>query len=171
MGFFDIFKKKYRSKIYELEIQDIKLGNEINTLTRKLQDHIAELKEILRSADFESKNAKLSEIQNNLILLKTKQEHLKEDLEKITAIELENKETISLNDQDTLEDKYQQVEALGKAIDELFDLTTANPSTMELRNIYDNIILNRMRNIILSINQMQRDDVTLEETYRKLEII
>jgi len=167
--FYSLFQRK--SKIYAIELDDLKINKAMFNLIGEVEDNIKELSRVIRQDNIGSKDAKLSELENNFMRLKGKVDSLREDVERIISLEIQNKDYITIHDDGYLADKAGRLESMSLELDELIDLIMTRPSMSDLKAHLLNDIYARVNNIIAFVNNVINDDKHLQESYSKLEIL
>jgi hypothetical protein len=157
-----------RNTIYGVELRDIDLSKEIFGLMLKVEGNLNGLKEALRKENPLFKNAKIAELENNFLMLKSKVEALRTDVKMIMDIEVQNKDYIMINDEGYLEDKYERLTLMSSVLDELIDLMIAKPSAIELRRDLIEYVYGKVNILVDAVNNIINDDKHLESTYSKL---
>jgi len=161
-----LFKKK--STIYQIELDDIKINDQITQLIVRAENNLSQLDDLIKKREVINKDYQLSELENSFQNMKSKVDVLKTDLQRILDIEIYNKDYITVHDEGFLEDKFARLNAVSEALDDLIGLMTSKPPLSELRdsllaNIYDKI-----NAIITSIRNIINDDKHLEDIYAKI---
>ena len=163
-----LFGKK-KSFIYGLEEKDIAISREIMDLLSRVQSNLNELRTFIDANDITSINASLSELRNKFILLKSKAEAILVDVQSIMNKEIQLKNSILLNDEEYLQDKYQNLNSMVQELDSLIEIIGARPSTEELRNEYMGFMFGKLNSIIDSANKIINDDRELEHVYASID--
>lgn len=170
MSLLSLFQPK-KSQIYELEQSDIHVNKQIFDLISKIEQRLAELNTIIKDNDLALKNAKIAELENIFLHLKSKLDSLLEDVKRIMDIEMKNKDYVIINDDAYIQDKYVRLQSMSSTIDELLELFIQHPAASELKNDLLEFISRRVNMLIDSITSIANDDSHLEPTYKKIEAL
>lgn len=170
MGLSDLFRKP-KSSIYSIERRDIEINKDVFALMNKAEANLKELRDAVREGNLSWKDAKLAELENNFLLLKSKVETLRGDLKMIIDLEVQNKDYVTIHDDAYLEDKYNRLSTMNDVLDELVDLLGARPGLSELRKELIDYIYGKINLLIDAINNIINDDRHLESVYSKLDYL
>lgn len=166
MNFFkQLFEKK--PKLHTLQISSMEINRALFDLIVKTEKILDELKAFLDDGNVSLKEAKLAELENALINMKSKIDSLRLDVQRVLDIELKHKDYILLNDDFYLRDKLYRVDTMSQVIEELIDLIGEKPAVNELKEMM-NYIYGRMNTLVDSVNNIASDDKRLEEVYSRL---
>ncbi len=168
MGILKFFEKKPR--IYEIEQKDIAINKEIFSLIARIEQNLNLLKEAINKGDIAYKDAKLAELENNFLLLRSKIDSVKKDISDIMNIEVAQREYLTLNDDVHLQDKLNRLELIGDALDELIQIMSERPVFEELKGLSDTIY-SKINLIIDAINYIINDDRYLENVYARIQYL
>lgn len=169
MDILNLFRK--RSKIYAIELDDIKLNREIFNLVLKAENHLNELSKVINNDDVSSKDAKLSELENSFLHIKSKVDSLRADIDRILSLEIKNKDYITIHDDGYLDDKGMRLRTMSEALEDMIDLINNRPSIQDLKRSLLNEIYARVNFLIDNLNVIIQDDRYLQGTYEKLESV
>ena len=161
-----LFKKK-DPELYTIQSNSIVVNKELFELIVKTEKLLDDLKRYLDEDNVALKEAKLAELENALINMKSKADALRLDVQRILDIELKHKDYILLNDDFYLKDKLARLDTMSQVIEELSDLISEKPAVNELKEML-NYIYGRMNSLVDSINNIASDDKRLEEVYSRL---
>ncbi len=171
MGIFSFVGKSKGSRIYSIEKKDVALNKEIFSLMLRVEDNLKELKDAVRDKNVIIKDAKLAELENSFLLLKSKVDSLLSDVKMIMDIEVQNKDYISIHDDAYLEDKYNRLNQMGDVLDELVDLMREKPASDALKGDLLAYIFGRVNILVDAVNNIINDDRYLEGLYSKIEYL
>jgi len=163
--------RRPKPKIFEIEHSDIALNSQMFDLVSKIESNLSKLAIVLKDNDIASKNAKLAELENSFLSLKSKVDTLLLDVRKIMSIEIQNKDFILVNDDAYLGDKQERLDKMSNVLDELLELFAQRPAASELKADILQSIYQRINILIDSINNVVNDDKSLENTYSKIELL
>lgn len=163
--------KRPKPKIFEIEHSDIALNSQMFDLVSKLEANLSKLAVVLKDNDVAGKNAKLAELENNFLSLKSKVDTLLGDVRKIMSIEVQNKDFILVNDDAFLRDKQERLVRMSEVLDELLELFSERPAASELKADILQSMYQRIDVLVDSINNIVNDDKSLENTYSKIELL
>ncbi len=163
-----IFSKSNKSKLLELEERDIAYANEISDLLGKTESYIKNVETSLFREDANAVKASLAELENKLLLIRSKADAIREDMKSIINKEVQNKEYIALNDDSYLEDKLNNLNKIISLIDSLTDLLVQRPSIEDLKHESMNLIKNWVNQLADSLNEVIKDDKYLDYVYNRL---
>lgn len=167
MGLFSIFKKKSKPMMILSEEDSIKLSKDIFNLLVKCEGDLAQLKNHLSSENMSLKNAKIAELENSFLSIRSKIDAIRNDMKTIVDIETQNKDFISFNDDFYIADKMNRLESLSQSLDELLELTAEKPVASELKGMAD-FIYGKINLLVDAINNIISDDIHLQGTYSKI---
>ncbi len=167
MGIQALFKRQ-KPAIVSSEEDSIKLNKEIFNLLLGCENDIAELKKFISSDQAALKEAKLADLENKFLSIRTKIDAIKNDMKSIIDLETQNKDFILLNDDNYIKDKMERLDFLSEVLDELLELTNEKPAAEELKGMVD-YIYGKINLLVDSVNNIINDDKQLENTYSKLE--
>lgn len=156
------------SKLLSIEKRDIAYLKATFDIIVKLEKNFTELKELVDKGDINSKAAQLSLIENNLLQIKNKIEAIQNDVNQIKNIEARVKESIALNDQVQIENKYDKLNEINSSIDDVLEVLTHQPSIDELKQQLQATLAQKINIIISNINSMVADDNHLKEVYSQI---
>ena len=154
-------------EIYSIEKNSIQINKELFDLIVKAEKVMDELKTYLAEDKVSFKDAKLAELENNLLNMKSKVDSLRIDVQRILNIEMKHKDYVLLNDDFYLKDKLARVETMGQVLDELLDLISERPAINELKEVVG-YMYGRINSLVDSVNNITSDDKRLEEVYSRL---
>jgi len=163
--------KRPKPKIFEIEHSDIALNSQMFDLISKIESNLSKLAIVLKENDVAAKNAKLAELENSFLSLKSKVDTLLLDVRKIMSIEIQNKDFILVNDDAYLGDKQERLDKMSNILDELLELFNQRPAASELKADILQSIYQRINVLIDSINNIVNDDKSLEDTFSKIELL
>lgn len=168
MGLLNFFKRQ-PPELLMIEQSDININKEIMDLITRAEGHISELKNVLSQKDISLKDAKLSQLENVFVHIKTKIDSLLTDVKRIISIETQNRDFIILNDDSYLQDKSERLQQMAESVDYLLELMAQRPAVDDLRSGALSTIDDKMNLLITSINNIVNDDKQLSSTYEKIE--
>lgn len=168
MGILKFFEKQ--PKIYEIEERDIAINKEIFSLITLIEENLTLLKESIDKGNIGYKDVKLAELENNFLMLKSKIEGIRTDINEIMNIEVAQKEFITINDDVHLQDKLNRLELISDALEELIQIMTERPAFEELKGLNDTIY-SKINIIIDAINYVINDDRYLENAYARIQYL
>ncbi len=171
MGLFSAFRKEKGPRIFNIEKKDIDLNKEVFSLMLRVEENLKDLKDSLREGNVIVKDAKLAELENNFLMLKSKVDTLLSDVKLIMDIEVQNKDYITIHDDEYLEDKYNRLNQMSDILEELADLARSKPALDALRNDLINYIYGRVNILVDDVNNIINDDRHLEGLYSKIEYL
>ncbi len=167
MGWFDnLFRRG--SRLYALQLNDMEIMKDLEKLTNKLKSDINVLQQVLVSDNMTEKFAKLAEMESSFRIMKIKIDAIAKDLSDIRNIEMQNRDFIYLNDDDSLRDKIENINNISNILDRLLELVREKPSSQELRSEYLAYIRANVNAIEESLNSVISDDKQLESVYSKI---
>lgn len=169
MGIFSGLFKQRKSKIYTIQLNDMDLAKEVNRLIKRLQADISDLKQILSGSNISAKFAKMAELESSFRLIKIKLDAIYGDLRSIRMIEVENKDSIYLNDDEYLNDKIANIEKMNSILDNLLELVSERPSASDLREEFLEYISQNVNSIEESFSSIVNDDKQLANVYARIE--
>lgn len=157
-------------RIYEIERKSAGMNKDVFDLILKTENNLAQLKEFLDENKVAYKESKLAELENNFLLLKSKIEAMREEMDQIIRIEMQNKEYLTINDSDYLNDKNARLEQISNALEELIELMNERPAVSELKGMI-NYIYEKINLIVESVNNIVNDDKYLEQAYSRIQYL
>ena len=160
---------KPSSSLHHKEMKDVEISKQMFNLIIKIEEIMKNLKEALDKGDLLNKSAKVAELENTLMLMKSKADGLRTDVRSIMDLEVQNKDYITIHDDIFLQDKYERLGIIGDVLEELVDLLKENPTAPEFKKEFLSFIYNKLNDIIFNVNNIINDDKHLESTYSKLE--
>ena len=164
MGLFSFMKKK-EPKIIQIEHSDIKVNKQIFELISRIENELSQLAAVLKNDDVSEVSARLAELENTFIRVKSKVDSLIVDVETIMGIEAQNKEFVMLNDADYIADKNERLKLMSDTLDELIELVGHHPGLSELKGDLLSYMYSRINIIIDSINGVANDDSHMDFVY------
>ncbi|MCF7865978.1 hypothetical protein K9L67_05725 [Candidatus Woesearchaeota archaeon] len=167
MGIFSFLQKK-ESKILHIEHSDIAINKQIFDLIAKLESQLTNVSNALKKSDVSEVSARLAELENVFIRIKTKVDSLIVDVETIMGIESQNRDFIMLNDGDYISDKLERLKTMSSVLDELVELISHHPGMSELKSDLLSYMYSRLNVLIDSINSVASDDSHMEFVYGHL---
>lgn len=165
-----LFAKPKRPIMIESEEDSIKRGKEIFNLLVKCENDLTQLKSYINSNNASLKDAKLAELENNFLNIRTKIDAIRNDMKSIIDIETQNKDFISFNDDFYIRDKMSRLEMISESLDELLELTSEKPAASELKGLAD-FIYGKINLLVDAINNIISDDIHLQGTYSKIQYL
>jgi len=167
MNFKSLFSGK-KDNIYGIEKGDTSISKQAYDMLLKAEGHMKELKAIILTDNIILKDAKLAELENSLLLMKSKVETLRMDVKRIMDIEVQNRDIITIHDDQYLEDKYNRLGQMSEALEDLTELLRQRPTSPDLRREFMGFIYGKMNVLADSMNNIITDDKNLEQMYSKL---
>ena len=164
-----LFKIK-KPHLLTLEEQSIKLNKDVFDLLVKCEKNLDELKQAVNSNNPYTKDAKLAELENKFLNLRTKIDAIRNDMKSIMDIETQNKDFIGINDDLYFTDKMNRLDSISAALDELVELTGEKPAANELKGMSD-FIYGKINVVVDAVNNIINDDKQLENTYSKIQYL
>jgi hypothetical protein len=164
-----IFRKQ-KPAIFLSEEEAIKLNKEIFNLLLGCETDIAELKKSISAEQTTLKAAKLADLENKFLNMRTKIDPIRSDMKNIIDLETQNKDFVLFNDDIYIMDKMARLDTLSAVLDELLELTNEKPVASELKGMVD-FIYGKINILIDAVNNIISDDKHLEGTYSKLQYI
>ena len=166
-GWFDSLLRR-KSKLYSLHINDMEIMKDLEKLLEKLKYDVASLQAILGGDNVTEKFAKMAELETSFRLMKIKIDAISKDLSDIRNIEMQNRDFIYLNDDDSLRDKIENINNISELLDRLLELVRERPSSQDLKSEYLIYIKTNVSAIEESLNSIISDDKQLETVYSRL---
>lgn len=163
--------KKSKPKMLDAEEESINLNKEVFSLLLKCEKDLAELKRYTNSPTPSYKDAKLAELENSFLNMRTKIDAIRNDMRIIIDLETQNKDYIGFNDDLFLRDKMQRLDTISAALDELLELTVEKPAASELKGGMIDFIYGKINLLIDAVNNIINDDKHLEGTYSKIQYL
>lgn len=161
-----IFEKK--PKIYHIEIKDENINKALAKLIKELEKLIDSVKKAVTDKNIDAKQEFTQEMEQLLDRLKLKIKDLQTDIQRIKNIELQEKDYISVHDNNFLSDKEHQIQGLLEYIDEFKELIESNPSIRELEDESLLTMKEELENISSALKSIIYDDESLNEIYKKI---
>ncbi len=165
----DFLKRSSEPKILSIQKKDMAFSKQFFDIILQVGNNLSSLKKALDENKVSSKYARLAELENNFLRLKSKVETLEYDLDAIMTIESRNRTNVLLNDQELLTDKKQALNEMNLLLDELLELLNQKPSVNDLREEGFSYINVRVNSIIENIRRIVQDDKQLYEIYSSLQ--
>jgi hypothetical protein len=162
--------KRQKPHLMSLEENAVKLNKDIFDLLVRCEKNLDELKGALNSDKPYVKDAKMAELENKFLNLRTKIDAIRNDMRSIMDIETQNKDFIGINDDIYFTDKMNRLDAISAALDELVELAGEKPAANELRGMTD-FIYGKINIVVDAVNNIINDDKQLENTYSKIQYL
>lgn len=165
MGFLSNLFGGGKKTLYTTHLDDEKILDKVFDLCEALRVLVKDLDRILQGTSVIRKDARLADMENKIILMKTKIDRILEHVSWIVDREVEKKDYMTIQDEEYLEDKYGRLESVSRNLEELAELVNARPSFSELKiDLMDRIrvLLNA---VIDDLNVITEDDEVLEKIY------
>lgn len=161
-----LFKRK--TAVYSIEINDEKINNQITSLIIDLEKNIDSLNKTIEENRFTDKDKTCEEIYNLFIKLNEKTDELLLDVNKISNIELQEKEFIKINDDKFLKDKLDQLSAIKENINLLIGEMENRPSAEELKSELLATLTEKVCGVVAALTKLREDDEKLQALYEKI---
>jgi hypothetical protein len=155
----------------EAEEHSIQLNKSIFNLLLKCEKDLGELKTAMTSGSASTKAAKLAELENSFLNIRTKIDSIKTDMNLIVNLETQNRDFIGFNDDRYIADKLSRLESISQALEELLDLASEKPAANELKSGMLEFIYGKINIIVDGVNNIINDDKQLEGTYSKIQYL
>lgn len=168
MGLISALLGKSRKSIKTVHRTDEEILEEVFDLLETLRNLVRDLNKVLVGTSVIQKDARLSEMENKLLLLKTKIDAIEDDISWIVDKEMEKKDYFTVQDEAYLEDKHGRLVSVSANLEELAELVNARPSFSELKFDLMNRIYALMNAIIDDVNAISVDDDKLEKIYNNI---
>lgn len=168
MGLISALFGRSRKSIKLVHKTDEELLEEVFSLLESLRTLVKNLNKVLVGTSVIQKDARLSEMENKLLLLKTKIDNIRDDISWIVDKEMQKKDYFTVQDEAYLEDKHGRLNSVSANLEELVELVNARPSFSELKFDLMNRIYALMNAIIDDVNAVSEDDDKLEEIYANI---
>ncbi|MFA6073704.1 MAG: hypothetical protein WC758_06315 [Candidatus Woesearchaeota archaeon] len=169
MSLFAIFTR-HKPVMLKFEEQTIQLNKEIFDLLLKCETDLDELKKHIASNNSSMKDAKIAELENKFLNMHSKVDGIIIDMNRIIALETQNRDFITINDDTHIYDKMKRLTLISSTLDELLELTHEKPAASELEGMIP-FIYGRITLLIDAVNNIINDDKNLEGTYSKLQYL
>lgn len=167
MNFFSQLFRKNEPGLYSIQTNSMIINKELFSLIVKTEKLLDDLKRYLDSDSVSLKEAKLAELENALLNMRSKIDALRHDVQRILDVEIKHKDYVLLNDDFYLKDKIARIDTMSQVIDELIDLIGERPAVNDLKEMMS-YIYGRINSLVDSVNNISSDDKRLEEVYSRL---
>ena len=174
IGFFRSLKRnlvrvfKGKSNLSLIHDKTRALNKELFSRMSIVGEHLDELSAIVNSQNLTAKYAKLAELENDFILMKSKIDQIKLEMEEIIELQRMHRYTVIIDDQEYLDDKTNNLEEINYYIEEIIQLLSQRPSSADIRNEFLDFLSKRVNIIINDINNIIIDDRQLDSIYSDL---
>lgn len=165
-NFIRVFKGK--SNLSLIHDKSRALNKELFSRITKIEEHLDELTSIINSQNLTAKYAKLAELENDFILMKSKIDGIKMEMQEIIELQRRHRYTVIIDDQEYLDDKSKNLEEINYYLEELIQLVGQRPSNEDLRNEFLKFLSKRVNIIVNDINNIITDDRQLDSIYSDL---
>ena len=169
MGMLDFLKKPSEPKILSIQKRDMDISKLFFDIVLQIGNNLSSLKNALEENKVSVKYARIAELENSFLRLKSKVETLEYDLDAIITLESRNKVHILFNDEELLNDKKEALNEMNHLLDELLEILNQKPSVNDLREEGFEYINVRVNSIIENIRRIVQDDNQLYEIYSSLQ--
>ncbi len=166
-GIKNIFEKS-KAKLYYIEIDDDRIDKELADVIVQIQKKTVDFKSHLKDADFLLKDSWLSEVRLLLMGFMKKLNKLRDDLQRVIGVEMENKDYLIIKDDAFLVDKKQQLEIMFNELTSFIDILDQRPSTSDLETDLLEKIISQINSLNDAIQKIILDDIKLQFIYKKL---
>jgi hypothetical protein len=161
-----------RSKplIVRSEEEAVRLNKEVFNLLLGCENDISELKAAIVMKNATLKAAKLADLENKFLNMRSKIDAIRNDMKNIIDLETQNRDYILFNDDMYIKDKMARLDTLSAVLEELLELTNEKPVAEELIGMVD-FIYGKINILVDSVDNIISDDKHLEGTYSKLQYL
>ncbi len=163
-----LFGSKKRVRLYHIEIDDEGIDEEISEIILKTQQNISKFKQHIDHSTFMLSDEALSNLKRLMIKTKDKVIHLRNDINTITNLKLENQQYFIIKDNSFFSDKKDELEKISELVYKFIEIIEQHPSTTELRDDLINNLINDLLQMQQSIEQILTDDKQLREIYKRI---
>lgn len=165
-NFIRVFKGK--SNLSLIHDKTRALNKELFSRMSVVGEHLDELSTIVNSENLTAKYAKLAELENDFILMKSKIDQIKLEMEEIIELQRMHRYTVIIDDQEYLDDKTNNLDEINYYLEEIIQLISQRPSSSDLKNEFLEFLSKRVNIIINDINNIIIDDRQLDSIYSDL---
>jgi hypothetical protein len=166
MSLLSIFRRP-KSRMLQAEENTISMNKDVFDLLLRCDKHNNELREEINSEKPYLKDAKLAELENDFLNIRSKIDAMQNEMRLIIDIETQNKDFIGFNDDTFIQDKLKNLEAISAALEEVLELVAETPSLNDLKGVVD-FIHEKINFLLNAVNSIINDDRNLEVTYSKI---
>jgi hypothetical protein len=161
-----------RSKpfIVRCEEEAIRLNKEVFNLLLGCENDISELRQAIAMKNVTMKAAKLADLENKFLNMRSKIDAIRNDMKNIVDLETQNRDFILFNDDMYIKDKMARLDTLSAVLEELLELTGEKPIAEELIGMVD-FIYGKINILVDAVDNIISDDKHLEGTYSKLQYL
>jgi len=168
MGLITLFQKEKKPKILVIEERDVELDMEISKMTTRMGETIKELQKSMSDNDILNKDAKMAELENELLLIKSKVDSLKTDINEVMNTQVQSKDFITIHDDVYLQDKQNLLNQMSQLLEELVSYLQERPATQDLKQALMPMLMPRINFLATAANNLINDDRALEGIYQKI---
>ncbi|MGE0792858.1 MAG: hypothetical protein AB7V77_01605 [Candidatus Woesearchaeota archaeon] len=171
MGLFKFLfgeEKKVKNRIYDIEINDSEINNNIVNLVLKIENKIKLFKEHLNNPLMGQKDEDLEEMYEYMLKIEKSVQEITQDVEKIIKMEIECKDYFIIKDDTFLFEKRQELEKILNVVKWFINVIQQRPSNEQLKADLFRSMVDSISRIGISINTIIKDDTNLKSIYKKL---
>ncbi|MFH1916693.1 MAG: hypothetical protein ABIJ21_05490 [Nanoarchaeota archaeon] len=157
-----------KNKLEALEIEAQDIDSHVVHVILDAEQTVKDLKNALKKDDIEEKNADTKELMQDFEQVGENIAVLKKEIDKIRQMKIA-KDLMYGPDNNFLNDKIDQLDAMGEAIGSLLEITEEAPSDEEYTNSVLDEIVKYLNELITALNKIKADDDALLALYKKLQ--
>jgi len=161
-------KKEKKTKIYNIEINDEEINENISQILLRLQEKMKRFKSHLDVPNMYQKEDDFHELYKEILAINESVKEVSNDVEKIISLEVEAKDFFIIKDDTFLLDKRTQLKEIMEAVHSFLTIIQQNPSVDDLRKELLQKLIEEINRINLGLNKIIKDDMNLHVIYKKL---
>ncbi|MCA9478668.1 MAG: hypothetical protein KC535_05970 [Nanoarchaeota archaeon] len=166
-GLKELFGKP-KTKLYYIEIDDEQLNEEMTKIIVHLEEEINQFRKQIDETTWEVKDEELMQFYKEMTTIKEDVAKIREDINKIVGMKLENLKYFIIKDDSYLSDKKTDLEDMQKSIDEFLQIIEQRPSHSALKKNLLEELLKQLTIVEQLTKKILADDINLQIIYKKI---
>lgn len=159
---------KTKSKLYFIELDDDKLNREMSAIIKHMELEITEFKKSIDETTLEVKDGVFVHFYEEMMKMKEDLNIIKNDVNKIVGMKLENLKYFIIKDDTYLLDKKRDLERIHTSIEDFLGVVEQRPSKQALKKNVLNDMYTQLENIQRLLSNIIAEDISLQHIYKRI---